>query len=68
MARLISNIDIHPWNGLFGTAAGASIRTLSISLNLTAPGLYEVTVPISPAQAVPKAFWVAFTPRANKHH
>ncbi len=57
------NIDIHPWNGLFGTAAGASIRTLSISLNLTAPGLYEVTVPISPAQAVPKAFWVAFTPQ-----
>jgi hypothetical protein len=64
-------LNIHPWNGLFGTAAGASIASGTISLNIPAapanPGfiLIPVVVSIDPKLPVPKAFWVAATPTAN---
>jgi len=66
--NLALNINFHPWNGLFSTAAGASIRIHSVSLTIPAVngfGIFEVTVPISPALPVPKAFWIAFTPNAT---
>jgi hypothetical protein len=62
------NLSIHPWNGLIGTAAGASIASRTISLNIPAapanPGfiLIPVVVSIDPKLPVPKAFWVAATP------
>jgi hypothetical protein len=62
------NLSIHPWNGLGGTAAGASIASGTISLNIPAappnPGfiLIPVVVSIDPKLPVPKAFWVAATP------
>jgi len=62
------NLSIHPWNGLFGTAAGAPIASETISLNIPAapanPGfiLIPVVVSIDPKLPVPKAFWVAATP------
>jgi hypothetical protein len=62
------NLSIHPWNGLFGTAAGPSIASRTISLNIPAapanPGfiLIPVVVSIDPKLPVPKAFWVAATP------
>jgi hypothetical protein len=65
------NLSIHPWNGLFGTAAGASIASETISLNIPAapanPGfiLILVVVSIDPKLPVPKAFWVAATPTPN---
>ena len=61
-------LDIHPWNGLFGTAAGASIASGTFTLNIPPVqgfGIFLVTVPVSPSQPVPKAFWVAATPTAN---
>jgi hypothetical protein len=64
-------LDIHPWNGLLGTAAGASIASGTISLNIPAapanPGfiLIPVVVSIDPKLPVPKAFWVAATPTLN---
>ena len=61
-------LDIHPWNGLFGTAAGASIASGTFTLNIPPVqgfGIFLVTVPVSPSLPVPKAFWVAATPTAN---
>ena len=61
-------LDIHPWNGLFGTAAGASIACGTFTLNIPPVqgfGIFLVTVPVSPSLPVPKAFWVAATPTAN---
>jgi len=64
-------LDIHPWNGLFGTAAGAPIASGTINLNIPAapanPGfiLIPVVVSIDPKLPVPKAFWVAATPTLN---
>ncbi|BCW94576.1 MAG: hypothetical protein WHS44_11525 [Fimbriimonadales bacterium] len=65
---LALRLDIHPWNGVFGTAAGASIA--SATLNLTIPpvsnppgfAIFLITVPVQPSLPVPKAFWVAATP------
>ena len=62
------NLSIHPWNGLGGTAAGASIASGTISLDIPEapanPGfiLIPVVVSINPKLPVPKAFWVAATP------
>ena len=61
-------LDIHPWNGLFGTAAGAPIATRTETLDIQPVqgfGIFLVTVPVSPSLPVPKAFWVAATPTAN---
>jgi hypothetical protein len=61
-------LDIHPWNGLFGTAAGASIARGTFTLNIPPVqgfGIFLITVPVSPSLPVPKAFWVAATPTAN---
>jgi hypothetical protein len=61
-------LDIHPWNGLFGTAAGASIASGTFTLNIPPVqgfGIFLITVPVSPSLPVPKAFWVAATPTAN---
>jgi hypothetical protein len=61
-------LDIHPWNGLIGTAAGASIASGTFTLNIPPVqgfGIFLVTVPVSPSLPVPKAFWVAATPTAN---
>jgi hypothetical protein len=61
-------LDIHPWNGLFTSAAGASIAggtlTLTIPPVSNPPGfaIFLITVPVSPSLPVPKAFWVAATP------
>jgi hypothetical protein len=58
-------LNIHPWNGLFGTAAGASIANGTVTLNIPPVqgfGIFLVTVPVSPSLPVPKAFWVAATP------
>jgi hypothetical protein len=59
------NLSIHPWNGLFGTAAGAPIAIGAVTLNIPPVqgfGIFLVTVPVSPSLPVPKAFWVAATP------
>ena len=61
-------LDIHPWNGLIGTAAGASIASGTFTLNIPQVqgfGIFLITVPVSPSLPVPKAFWVAATPTAN---
>jgi hypothetical protein len=61
-------LDIHPWNGLFGTAAGAPIASGTFTLNIPPVqgfGIFLITVPVSPSLPVPKAFWVAATPTAN---
>jgi hypothetical protein len=61
-------LNIHPWNGLFGTAAGASIAGGTFTLNIPPVqgfGIFLITVPVSPSLPVPKAFWVAATPTAN---
>jgi hypothetical protein len=61
-------LNIHPWNGLFGTAAGAPIATRTETLNIQPVqgfGIFLVTVPVSPSLPVPKAFWVSATPTAN---
>jgi len=61
-------LNIHPWNGLFGTAAGASIASGTFTLNIPPVqgfGIFLITVPVSPSLPVPKAFWVAATPTAN---
>ena len=61
-------LDIHPWNGLFGTAAGASIASGTLTLNIPPVqgfGIFLITVSVSPSLPVPKAFWVAATPTAN---
>lgn len=61
-------LDIHPWNGLFGSAAGGSITSGTINLTIppvTGFGLFLITVPVNPSLPTPKAFWVAFTPTAN---
>jgi hypothetical protein len=58
-------LNIHPWNGLFGTAAGASIASGTFTLNIPPVqgfGIFLITVPVSPSLPVPKAFWVAATP------
>ncbi|MFT0752606.1 hypothetical protein [Synechococcus sp. RC10A2] len=58
-------LDIHPWNGLFGTAAGTPIAGATLTLNIPPVqgfGIFLVTVPVSPSLPVPKAFWVAATP------
>jgi hypothetical protein len=58
-------LNIHPWNGLFGTAAGAPIANRTVTLNISPVqgfGIFLVTVPVSPSLPVPKAFWVAVTP------
>jgi len=61
-------LDIHPWNGLFASAAGASIASGTVTLNIppvsNPPGfaIFLITVPVSPSLPVPKAFWVAATP------
>ncbi|MCX7992037.1 MAG: hypothetical protein N2651_00040 [Fimbriimonadales bacterium] len=65
--NLALRLDIHPWNGLFGNAAGAS--TANVTLNLTIPpvqnppgfAIYLITVPAQNL-LLPKAFWVALTP------
>lgn len=60
-------IDIHPWNGLFGSAAAPSIGSAAFTLNIppapTPPGfaIILITVPVQNL-ALPKAFWVVFTP------
>jgi hypothetical protein len=61
-------LNIHPWNGLFGTAAGAPIASGTFTLTIPPVqgfGIFLVTVPVSPSLPVPKAFWVAATPTAN---
>jgi hypothetical protein len=61
-------LNIHPWNGLFASAAGASIASGTFTLNIPPVqgfGIFLVTVPVSPSLPVPKAFWVAATPTAN---
>lgn len=61
-------LNIHPWNGLFGSTAGASIASGTISLTIppvTGFGLFLITVPVNPSLPAPNAFWVAFTPTAN---
>lgn len=63
-------IDIHPWNGLFGSAAGASIASATINLNIPSapnpPGfaIYLITISATNLQ-LPKAFWLAFTPQTT---
>jgi hypothetical protein len=55
-------LDIHPWNGLFASAAGASIASGTVTLNIppvsNPPGfaIFLITVPVSPSLPVPKAF------------
>jgi hypothetical protein len=65
---LVLRMDIHPWNGIFGNAAGASIANTTLTLNIppvsTGFAIYLVTVPATNLQ-LPKAFWVAFTPEAG---
>lgn len=63
-------LGIHPWIGLFSSAAGASISSGTISLTIppvagTGFELFLITVPVDPSLPVPKAFWVAFTPTAS---
>jgi hypothetical protein len=64
-------LDIHPWNGLFGTAAGTPIAGATLTLNIppvnNPPGfaIFLITVPVSPSLPVPKAFWLAATPQAG---
>jgi hypothetical protein len=64
-------LNIHPWNGLFSTAAGLPIASETLTLTIpqvsNPPGfdIFLITVPVSPSLPVPKAFWVAATPTAN---
>jgi hypothetical protein len=61
-------LDIHPWNGLFASAAGAPIAGETLTLTIppvsNPPGfaIFLITVSVSPSLLVPKAFWVAVTP------
>lgn len=69
--NLALRLDIHPWNGLFSTAAGASIANATINLTIppapNPPGfaIYLITVSAQDLQ-LPKAFWVALTPDASQ--
>jgi hypothetical protein len=56
-------LDIHPWNGIFGTGGGAAppILTSSGTVTLPAGSLVLVTFVLSPPLAAPKAFWVKLT-------
>lgn len=60
-------LDIHPWNGLFASAAGASTANATFTINIppapNPPGfaIYLITLSATNLQ-LPKAFWVAFTP------
>jgi hypothetical protein len=65
--NLSLRLDIHPWNGLFGSAAGASISSGTLTLNIppapNPPGfaIYLITVSATNLQ-LPKAFWLTATP------
>jgi hypothetical protein len=61
-------LDIHPWNGIFGTGGGAapSILTSSGTVTLPANSLVLLTFNVAAANngnplPVPKAFWVKLT-------
>ncbi len=61
-------LDIHPWNGLSASAAGAPIAGETLPLTIppvsNPPGfaIFLIKVSVSPSLPVPKAFWVAVTP------
>jgi hypothetical protein len=61
-------LDIHPWNGIFGTGGGAAppILTSSGTVTLPAGSLVLLTFDVAAANngnplPVPKAFWVKLT-------